>query len=217
MPKSSKTMPKKTTSQKKKTSNKKQKATQSAKNSSTESSTDPVENVESSDTNVIQEVSAPASAPTENVEEKPDQFIDLEAKLAQVFSLVKEIRASVKTLKKDYTKLAKSKTKKRGGKKSNPNRAPSGFAKPGPISAELCKFIGVDKGTELARTYVTKFMTNYIKENTLQNPENRKEILPDTNMKKLLNLGKGETITFFTMQKFMAPHFTKNQTAAAAK
>lgn len=208
MPKSSKNMPKKTANQKKKTSNKKQKATVS--------STNPVENVESNNTNVIQEAPAPEPTPTESVEEKPDQFVDLEAKLTQVFSLVKEIRSSVKNLKKDYTKLAKSKNKKRGGKKSNPNRAPSGFAKPGPISPELCKFIGVDKGTELARTFVTKFMTNYIKEHTLQNPENRKEILPDSNMKKLLKLDKNQTITFFTMQKFMAPHFTKNQTAAAA-
>ena len=60
-------------------------------------------------------------------------------------------------------------------------------------------------------------MTNYIKEHTLQNPENRKEILPDSNMKKLLKLDKNQTITFFTMQKFMAPHFTKNQTAAAVE
>ena len=56
-------------------------------------------------------------------------------------------------------------------KKRKP-RKPSGFAKPTYLSPELCTFLNVEKGTELARTEVTKRILQYVKDNNLQNQSN---------------------------------------------
>ena len=53
--------------------------------------------------------------------------------------------------------------------KKRKQRKPSGFAKPSLISDALCEFLGKPKGTEMARTSVTSFITEYIKNNNLQN------------------------------------------------
>ena len=86
------------------------------------------------------------------------------------------------------------------------NRKPSGFAVPGKISSELCKFMNKPDGYEAARTEVTKYIIKYIQENNLQNPENKREILPDNELKQLLN-NKKEPVTYFSIQRLMNPHF----------
>ena len=48
-------------------------------------------------------------------------------------------------------------------KKGNVKKEPSGFAKPTLISNELCDFLSKPNGTEMARTEVTKYLTQYIK------------------------------------------------------
>ena len=61
-------------------------------------------------------------------------------------------------------------------------------------------------GYEAARTEVTKYIIKYIQENNLQNPENKREILPDNDLKQLLN-NKKEPVTYFSIQRLMNPHF----------
>ena len=119
-----------------------------------------------------------------------------------------ELSAEVKSLQKDVTK--KLKVVRKGGKKFNPNkpkRAPSGFAKPTKISNELCDFLQQTYGTEMARTEVTKHLTKYIKAHNLQDQNDKRTILPDTKLRKLLKLPKGEQVTYFNLQKWMKPHF----------
>jgi chromatin remodeling complex protein RSC6 len=111
-----------------------------------------------------------------------------------------------------------SRKQKRKRKTATPadgvKRTPSGFAKPALISDELCSFLGKPSGTEMARTEVTKHITSYIKENNLQNAANKREIAPDAALKTLLNIGKGDTLTFFNLQKYMKVHFPKAATAS---
>lgn len=94
-------------------------------------------------------------------------------------------------------------------KKSTKKRKPSGFAKPTVISDELCVFLGKPNGTEMARTEVTKYITQYIKENNLQSVENKIKIIPDKKLSKLFNFNKDEEVTFFNLQKYMQVHFNK--------
>ena len=109
---------------------------------------------------------------------------------------------------KKWDKKKRRKGMKAGGKK----RAPSGFAKPTPISDQMCKFLGVEKKSLMARTEVTKRLTKYIKENDLQKPEDRRIILMDRALKSLLKAPKGQVVTYFNLQKWIKPHFlpTKN-------
>ena len=90
----------------------------------------------------------------------------------------------------------------------------SGFQKPGPISAKLAEFLGVTPETEVARTQVTQRITQYVRENNLQNPSNKREFKLDDTLKKLITQetdsdGNLIPITFFNLQKYMTPHYPK--------
>jgi len=71
------------------------------------------------------------------------------------------------------------------------------------------KFTGMDG--EVSRVDVTKFICEYIKSNNLQNPEDRRKIIPDTKLSKLLNLKKEDTDDFryYNIQTHLSAHFPK--------
>lgn len=113
----------------------------------------------------------------------------------------------MKSLKKQSQKLLLKQQKKKNTKTDN---KPHGFAIPSKVSEELCIFMGKEPGSLIARTEVTKKLTEYIANNQLQNPENKRQILPDTNLMGLLGEGaKDVFLTHFTIQKFMNRHFEK--------
>ena len=93
----------------------------------------------------------------------------------------------------------------------DPNKPPSGFAKPGPVSPELRKFLGLAKDELIARTEVTKRINAYCKEHKLQKEADKRTIHPDTTLKKLLNLKKGDELTFFNLQKYMKIHYPNKE------
>lgn len=84
-------------------------------------------------------------------------------------------------------------------------RKPSGFAKPAYLSPELCLFLNVDIGTELARTDVTKKLLSYVKDHNLQNPENKRVILLDDALNKLLK--PDCEVTYFNIQRLLKGHY----------
>lgn len=126
------------------------------------------------------------------------------------------LQQHIRTLEKQVRKEIKSATKvlKTKDKPKKP-KAPSGFAKPTKVTKELCEFMEKPEGTEIARTEVTKTLSQYIKTNNLQekgeNSKNR--INPDAKLKSLLGLSNDETenLTYFTIQKHMNKHFIKKQ------
>ena len=146
------------------------------------------------------------------------QFAALNEKLSQLRSLEVSIVADMKRLQKVTTKYIKSLNKKNkktstGGEKKK--RAPSGFAKPTEITPELCAFLNVEKGTEMARTEVTKKLTAYIKEHGLQDNDNKRIIIPDTKLNTLLG-NPTEQVTYFNLQKYMKVHFPKKATSTGS-
>lgn len=129
---------------------------------------------------------------------------DLNSTLTNTKLAVKTLEKMVSREMKVLDKINEKKNKNKG------NRAPSGFVKPTKISDELAVFLKKEKGSMMARTEVTKEMTAYIRENSLQDKENGRKILPDASLKKLLNLGSEDVLTYFNLQKFMSPHFEKS-------
>lgn len=110
--------------------------------------------------------------------------------------LEKEIKKELKTIRKESTKH------KQKGK-----RKPSGFAKPSNVSSELCDFMGRSNGTQIARTEVTQYLIQYIKENDLQFKENKKVIVPDDKLRKLLGVDNSIEVNYFNLQGLMNKHF----------
>jgi chromatin remodeling complex protein RSC6 len=136
------------------------------------------------------------------------------AKIQQVSNLLSTLKSDYKTLEKSVArelKVAQKASSKR--KKSNGNRAPSGFVKPTLITDELAAFLGKEKGTLLARTAVSKEINGYIRANKLQDPANGRKINADAKLAKLLKLAKTDELTYFNLQKFMKHHFIKTPTA----
>jgi len=124
----------------------------------------------------------------------------------QCFNDDRKLRRLVRSQLKEARKRSRTRV-------VNPNktkREPSGFACPSKISNELCEFLGVDYGTEMARTEVTKKMTHYIKDHNLQNPTNKRFIVPDDKLKSLLNVTDSDELTYFNLQKFLKTHFPKS-------
>ena len=69
----------------------------------------------------------------------------------------------------------------------------------------------------MARTEVTKHLTTYIKEHNLQDQANKRKILPDSKLQKLLNVTPSDEVTYFNLQKFMKVHFPKSAASIAAE
>lgn len=137
-------------------------------------------------------------------------------KLQSAQAVLASIRAEVNELKRQHARELRAANKANKRRKTNANRAPSGFVKPTLISNELAAFLGKPEGSVLARTEVTREVNAYIRAQKLQDKDNGRKINPDAKLLKLLKLKKGEELTYFNLQKYMAAHFAKSAPAAAA-
>jgi len=135
-----------------------------------------------------------------------DVFKVLVDKISSLTTLNKEIQVALKQVSKDYDKLKKI-VDKIQKKRENARKSPSGFAKPNKISEELCDFIGVPHGTEKSRTDITRYINSYVKEHNLNKPDNKRIILPDEKLKKILNVKDTDVVTFFVLQRLISHHF----------
>ncbi len=169
-------------------------------------------------TNVVEPV-APAApvdkvvAPAEAAPATPtltDAFVDLLAQLTSLRSQLTAVTGQVRSLQKRADRELKNahKASKKRARRSG-NRAPSGFVKPTKISSELASFLGKPKGTEMARTEVTREINGYIRQHSLQDPQNGRRILADAKLRKLLKLKPSDELTYFNLQRYMSPHFAK--------
>ena len=131
----------------------------------------------------------------------------LQALRSQLTSVTGQVRALQKRADRELKNAHKASKKRQ---KRTGNRAPSGFVKPTKISSELANFLGKPKGTEMARTEVTREINKYIRANKLQDKDNGRIILADTKLRKLLKLKKDDELTYFNLQRYMSPHFAKN-------
>ena len=164
------------------------------------------------------EESASASAQVGELEASiAAQSVEFMTKINMIGSMFASLKTEFRSLEKKWSRELKtaqkscSKKRKRAG-----NRAPSGFVKPTRISDELASFLGKDKGTEMARTDVTREINMYIRSNNLQDKDNGRKINPDTKLQALLKLATTDELTYFNLQKYMSPHFQKAADAAAA-
>jgi len=122
---------------------------------------------------------------------------------------LRTLNKKIKSLKNQSSRLIKS----RNGVKKNTNNNNSGFLKPVKISNEMAKFTGWDPNELKSRVDVTKYLCNYIRDNDLQNPKDRRQIIADSKLSKLLKYdAKKETepLTYFAIQSKLKGHFIKD-------
>lgn len=144
-----------------------------------------------------------------------DRFVVVLERLQRFATEIKDTISLVKTLQKEYQKAQKTSSKKsKKSKKSAPAtstkpRTPSGFAKPTKLSDDLCNFLGVATGSQMARTEVTRVINDYIKKNSLQDVNDKRTIVPDGKLLSILKLGEGDKLTYFNLQTYIKHHFQK--------
>ena len=145
------------------------------------------------------------------------EFTDFMTKLQQLGTLISSLKTEFRSLEKKASRELKTAAKaSHKRKRKTGNRSPSGFVKPTLISDELAAFLGKGKGTQMARTEVTREINAYIRANQLQDKTNGRRINADTNLASLLKLNSGEELTYFNLQRYMSPHFAKSSAVASA-
>ena len=154
------------------------------------------------------------------VESYESEFAAITSALKDALTLVKDLTTKVnqleKRVKRDH-KVMEKKMRGRVKRAQDPNKKPSGFAKPGPVSTELAKFIGLEKGELISRTQVTKRITAYCQEHNLQTDGDKRNIKPDASLSKLLRYDskKDDPLTFFNLQRFMKVHYPDSKNGGA--
>ena len=161
----------------------------------------------------VQETVAPVSTESTVVSETPylEEFTAVVTELDSAMTTIRNLKARLQKLEKQVHRDTKALNKKAMGKRArkprDPNAPKSGFAKEGPVSDEMRKFLGLKKDELISRTDVTKRIHEYCKSKNLQDPADKRQIKPDASLRKLLKMNKDDDLTFFNLQKFMKVHF----------
>lgn len=129
----------------------------------------------------------------DSMKHKFDKLIEAKQTFLNNFTLTtKQEIQDLRKMQKQHENLLKDalKTKKKSKKdnSNSPPRKPAGFHAPVIVSDEMYKFLeqfGVKHGEPVARTAITTYISNYIKQKDLQNPEHKREILLDDTLLKL--------------------------------
>ena len=182
----------------------------------TEPKVEPVEPVPAP----VQETPAPvapvtAEPPVVNDTPYLEEFTLVLSELDSALITVRNLKARLQKLEKQVHRDTKALNKKANGKRArkprDPNAPKSGFAKEGPVSDEMRKFLGMKKDELISRTDVTKRIHEYCKSKNLQDPADKRQIKPDASLRKLLKMNKGDDLTFFNLQKYMKVHFPNKE------
>lgn len=160
----------------------------------------------------------------------------------------------LRKLQREHDQLVKDASRKNKKKKlqrdfTKPRRA-TGFAEPVIVSDELYSFlvktkatmkdpsftptsqeeqanwprVAVKAGVPVARTDVTSHISRYIKDHNLQNPNERREIVPDAALKKIFSEpveasksdASKKVYTYLKLQKYVNHHFPSRKTETTA-
>jgi len=155
-------------------------------------------------------VDATFTALTEKIIAEIERLREAKPK-AKGVKFLKTLNKEIKQLHSDCNRVTRF--RKNSERK---NTTPSGFTKPVNISAELAKFTGKDVNTPCSRTEITKFICNYIKTKKLYDEKDKRNILCDASLNKLLKCdsnppkddqGNVVPLTYFRLQQYLKSHF----------
>ena len=131
-------------------------------------------------------------------------FAEKEKLQSEMTLAARRMKALDKELEKIVKLEIKEASKRKKTKSSSDKRGPSGFNAKQSVPIEFTKQPwGADPDAELPRTTLTKMVYDYVKENQLQDPEDKRRIFPDDNLKELFHLNDEDELHFNNFQTYM--------------
>jgi chromatin remodeling complex protein RSC6 len=174
---------------------------------------------------IVPVVETAAPATTAAVVAAPPSFASVADRLkeiqvrvtAELKDVVREALAAAKTAARDIKDARKKRRVKKDPADMTPEektawearRANNAFLKPRPLSAELCSFMGVPAASQRSQTDVTKHVSQYVKSHGCFDPANKRRIIPDGALSKLLKVTDKDVVTYLNLQSFLKAHFIK--------
>ena len=125
----------------------------------------------------------------------------IKTNLAEIINSMEEEEEEEEEEESESEEEEQQPKKKRRKSSSSSGGGGGGLAAVKEISPELAAFLG--KGDKMARTEIVKLLWEHIREHNLQNPENKREIVLDREMKSVFGC---DTFTMFTMNKYIGAH-----------
>lgn len=172
----------------------------------------------------VVETAAPATTAAAAVATPPsfaavaDRLKEIQVRVtAELKDVVREALAAAKTAARDIKDARKKRRVKKDPADMTPEektawearRANNAFLKPRPLSAELCSFMGVPAASQRSQTDVTKHVSQYVKSHGCFDPANKRRIIPDGALSKLLKVTDKDVVTYLNLQSFLKAHFIK--------
>jgi upstream activation factor subunit UAF30 len=121
------------------------------------------------------------------------------------------IRSELKSLTKIVRKI-KAKQEDPDGEKAKKRAENNGFNRKQKVTDKLRSFLGLKKTELISRSEVTKAINKYITEKGLKHPENGRVLVMDDKLRDLLQPGDTQ-VTYLNLQKFLSPHYIKEDKA----
>jgi len=118
-------------------------------------------------------------------------------------SIAKEIKA----LRKDIRKIRQH-IEDPSGEKAAVRAQNNGFNKLQDVTPKLRAFLGLGEADKISRSQVTRKVNEYVEAKGLKAGQN---ITLDAAMKDLLQVPEGIQVTFLNIQKYINPHYIKEE------
>ena len=122
----------------------------------------------------------------------------------QIIQLNRRRAQLTKIANKMYTKETRQLRKKTKSGEGKPERKKSGFNKSAKVPDAFCSYLGLEQGTELPRTNVTALLYKHIKELNMLNPEDKREVMANEELRTLLHMTTAENLKFENFQHFVS-------------
>jgi AICAR transformylase/IMP cyclohydrolase PurH len=136
---------------------------------------------------------------------------------SELKELVKEALLAAKAAAREVKDARKKRRVKKDPSEMTPEekaawearRANNAFLKPRALTPELCAFMGVPAGSQRSQTEVTRFVSQYVKSHGCFDPANKRNIVSDGVLSKLLKVTDKDQVTYLNLQSYLKAHFVK--------
>jgi len=161
---------------------------------------------------------APAAGEAPSISAVVERLREIRARLAdELKAVIADTLVAAKAAAKQVKEAGKRKRVKKDVADMTPEekaawelrRSKNAFLKPRALSPELCAFMQLAAGSQRSQTEVTKFVANYVKANSCFDPANKRRIIPDGVLSRLLKVTDKDTVTYLNLQSYLKIHFLK--------